>query len=195
MNYIVVTLRYQDMETNLGLPTTVPLSVLGPILAKQFSPDQTPSTTRNYTGRVRDSGLVVRPHETLAQAGIVDGHIVELVAHEEILSSPPAIRDSYLKCLETEQVFRCRATHMLVGRLKECHVNLSTLPRKDIVSRQHAQILFHNGIYSIQDWNSANGTIVDGHLLERAEKIRLKNGMQIEFGRGGPRLVFHTDKD
>lgn len=199
MNHVVVTLRYETKdgtkEMDLALPATIPLSVLGPILAKQVAPKQSLTVARSYTARVRDQGLVVRPYETLAQAGVLDGNVVELVAHEQNPLPDGDQPGSYLKCLETGRIFRCRPENMLVGRLKECHVNLSSLPKKESVSRRHAQILFRNGVYSIQDWNSANGTIVDGHLLAQAERIRLRNGSQIEFGQGGPRLAFYTDRD
>jgi diguanylate cyclase (GGDEF)-like protein len=67
-----------------------------------------------------------------------------------------------------------------VGRANDCEIWLSD----DGVSRKHATVTFENGVYSIEDTGSANGTFVGGQKVERAS---LRDGDLIQFG---PQAVF-----
>jgi diguanylate cyclase (GGDEF)-like protein len=67
-----------------------------------------------------------------------------------------------------------------IGRSNECEVWLSD----DGVSRKHAAITYQNGVYVIEDTQSANGTFVGGQKVERA---LLRDGDLIQFG---PQAVF-----
>lgn len=49
------------------------------------------------------------------------------------------------------------------------------------VSRNHAQIIFHNGIHYLQDCNSTNHTYLNGKMIQPGVKIKLENKDVITF--------------
>jgi serine phosphatase RsbU (regulator of sigma subunit) len=64
--------------------------------------------------------------------------------------------------------------------------------RDNRASRHHAQIVYENGSYFIEDQNSRHGTWVNG---ERAARRALRNSDRIEFGvRDSYQLTFTLDK-
>ena len=64
--------------------------------------------------------------------------------------------------------------------------------RDNRASRRHAQIVYENGSYFIEDLNSRHGTWVNG---ERAARRALRNSDRIEFGvRDSYQLTFTFDK-
>lgn len=60
-----------------------------------------------------------------------------------------------------------------------------------LVSRCHCTLLMRNGQICIRDNNSANGTRVEGHLLERGREYILQNKNQIVIGK--QRFQFFTE--
>ena len=61
-----------------------------------------------------------------------------------------------------------------IGRNRGCHLQIMQAD----VSRQHAQIMFQNGIYILQDLNSQSGTRINGfpvhqHMLQNGDNIRI----------------------
>jgi pSer/pThr/pTyr-binding forkhead associated (FHA) protein len=57
-------------------------------------------------------------------------------------------------------------------------------PKRDLdASKNHAEIINQDGDYWLQDLGSTNGTYVNG---KRVNKVKLRPGDQIEFGKGGP---------
>lgn len=50
------------------------------------------------------------------------------------------------------------------------------------ISRKHCRVRFENGIYSICDLNSGNGTFVDGQKVENGIWMDLHNGSTLMFG-------------
>lgn len=196
METVVVTLRQQKKEIDLELPTAVPLFTLTPILIEKF----TDSDLSGFTGdkiitRVINSKTIIRPHETLGQAGVVDGDILEL--KPVITTNNQAIPNSevagtFLQCVDTGQSFSCAAKANLIGRSKDCRVNLINLPQNDVVSRIHANILRRPDGFWLKDERSTNGTFVDGYRLEPSERVKIRNGQRLQFGEDGPVLVFYT---
>lgn len=57
------------------------------------------------------------------------------------------------------------------------------------ISRQHARLTFQNGVYSIEDLQSANGTFLRGQRLFPAQLVALRNGDVIRIGAGGGNSV------
>jgi hypothetical protein len=51
-----------------------------------------------------------------------------------------------------------------------------------LVSGLHARISFRRGVWSIDDLNSRNGTLVNGEAIRRDSQRSLKKGDQINFG-------------
>ena len=65
-------------------------------------------------------------------------------------------------------------------------------PQQDLdVSSRHAELRGIDGVWSIHDQRSTNGTFVNG---ERVEGVRVvRDGDRITFGPNGPRLEVHLD--
>ena len=200
MDTVVITLREQQEEIDLELPITVPLYVLGPVVAEKLSEKNIVSPLRendSVTFYVVNSKMVVRPNETLAQAGVVDGDVLELtIAQQNLPSTPAHAREqgTYLQCRETGQTFVCRSRAMLVGRLPKHPICLDVLPGSEAVSRTHANLLRRSDGYWLEDADSSNGTIVDGYMLKSRERVRLRPGSLIQFGVDGPVLTFHQEE-
>jgi len=204
MEYAVITLTYQQQRADLEVPVSVPLFMLAPIVLDSMHWGDDPLGPENprYVGRLQGSGMIIRPNETLAQAGVVDGDILELTAvqtnsmdFDHTINIAPLtgfFAQAYLKSAATGEVFLCRGKSTMVGRLPDCPINLSHLPGNDVVSRRHANIVRRDDGYWLSDENSANGTIVDGFFLDPKENVRLRDGCQVQFGQDGPVLIFYS---
>jgi hypothetical protein len=87
---------------------------------------------------------------------------------------------------------RCRLTFLnglLIGRTFLLHQDVTTIGRttgNDVlvldgtVSRHHARLIFHNGQWSIEDADSANGTWVNGQRVKRPKTLH--SGDQVRVG-------------
>ena len=62
-------------------------------------------------------------------------------------------------------------------------VNISHLPERDIISRQHAEIHLEDGNYYLVDVGSANGTHLNHELLEPKKRYLLKLSDRISLGK------------
>jgi predicted component of type VI protein secretion system len=62
-----------------------------------------------------------------------------------------------------------------IGRGSNCSIQLAD----PMVSRQHAVIRFHDGVFILADLGSAHGTLVNG---ERIQESRLSDGDTLRFG-------------
>jgi S1-C subfamily serine protease len=78
---------------------------------------------------------------------------------------------------------------ILIGCDPNCHVRFNA-GIDDKTSARHAEIYFENCEYYLRDLGSAGGTFVNGHEVE---EIILKEGDEIEFGEGGPKVRFHVE--
>lgn len=196
METIVVTLRQQQKEFDLELPTAVPLFTLAPILIEKFADsDLSGSTGEQIIAHVINSKTIIRPHENLSQAGVVDGDILELkpvitMNNQAVPNSE--VTGTFLQCVNTSQRFSCPDKANLVGRSKDCRVNLINLPKNDVVSRIHANILRRPDGFWLKDERSTNGTFVDGYRLESSERVKIRDGQRLQFGEDGPVLIFYT---
>lgn len=63
-------------------------------------------------------------------------------------------------------------------------------PEGGYVSRKHAKVSCENGVWSIKDLGSSNGTFVLKDDFERVEECELADG--VEFALGNARFVFHV---
>jgi pSer/pThr/pTyr-binding forkhead associated (FHA) protein len=73
---------------------------------------------------------------------------------------------------------------MTVGRTSSAAVVID----QPTVSRIHAEINCVDGVFSIHDKGSYNGTVLNHRVLEQGEAIELKNGDVVIFGEA--QLVF-----
>jgi pSer/pThr/pTyr-binding forkhead associated (FHA) protein len=78
------------------------------------------------------------------------------------------------------QVVRVPVPKFLIGRSDDCHLR----PHSDLISRHHCAILIDNGVVAIRDFNSKNGTFVNGEKV--VGQTTLKTGDKVSVGQ----LVF-----
>jgi hypothetical protein len=76
-----------------------------------------------------------------------------------------------------------------IGRHPDCDVAFDAAADLDASSR-HAELRREKEGYVLYDLDSANGTRQGGEKLRRA---RITEGAEVEFGKGGPRCVFHFE--
>ena len=76
-----------------------------------------------------------------------------------------------------------------VGRAADCDVRFHKA-RDPKVSNHHAEFLFEDGCWFVVDTASTNGTLVEGR---RIGKHRLRQGEEVQFGKGGPLLRVEFD--
>ena len=79
---------------------------------------------------------------------------------------------------------------VVIGRTRECALNLAQHAKSNVVSRRHAMIVQRNLSFFIQDLSSTNGTFHNGRRIEIGKRIKLANGDTIIIGEGGPELKF-----
>lgn len=70
------------------------------------------------------------------------------------------------------------ASRHLVGRSRSCHLRIAS----PSVSGLHAEIVWDDQAWSIQDLGSRNGTFVDGKKLAAGEQALLSCGSEVTFG-------------
>ena len=72
-----------------------------------------------------------------------------------------------------------------IGRMPDSDVNFD--PEVDLdASGRHAEIRSEDGRYLVIDTGSRNGTWLNGQRIKHAA---LRDGDEVEFGRGGPKLL------
>ncbi len=74
------------------------------------------------------------------------------------------------------QVIKVPVTKFIIGRSEDCHLR----PHSDLVSRHHCAILIDNGAVAIRDFNSRNGTFVNGEKI--VGQCDLKSGDKVAVG-------------
>jgi pSer/pThr/pTyr-binding forkhead associated (FHA) protein len=74
------------------------------------------------------------------------------------------------------QVVRVPVAKFLIGRSDDCHLR----PHSDLISRHHCAILVDNGVVAVRDFNSKNGTFVNGEKV--VGQTTLKTGDKLSVG-------------
>jgi len=74
-----------------------------------------------------------------------------------------------------------------IGRDPACDIHIPD----PVVSRQHAEVIFRDGKWWIQDCNSANGISVNGKPIDRC---LIKNTLEATLGRDGPLLNLKVEQ-
>jgi hypothetical protein len=75
----------------------------------------------------------------------------------------------------------------VAGRSTECAIQF----HDHAVSRKHLEVRFENGVWSVIDLESANGTFLDG---EKVQVKALPDHAVIELGIGGPKLELEVER-
>ena len=74
------------------------------------------------------------------------------------------------------QLVRVPVNKFLIGRSDDCHLR----PHSDLISRHHCAILIDNGVVAVRDFNSRNGTFVNGEKV--VGQTTLKTGDILSVG-------------
>lgn len=80
------------------------------------------------------------------------------------------------------QEVRVPVSKFIIGRSEDCHLR----PHSDLVSRHHCALLVDEGTVSLRDFNSRNGTFVNGERV--VGQVALKDGDRVAVGQ----LVFEV---
>src|SRR5262245_53167260 len=81
----------------------------------------------------------------------------------------------------TGRQFEPSSNGLVIGRRPECDVRFGEAD--NLVSGLHARISWRDGVWTIKDEGSRNGTLLDGQPVTETP---LANGQLLAFGRGGP---------
>lgn len=68
-------------------------------------------------------------------------------------------------------------------------IDLGDLPEGAYVSRRHARFVCDDGVWSVRDLGSSNGTFILRDDFERVEEAQLSDGDEIALGNA--RFIFH----
>ena len=66
------------------------------------------------------------------------------------------------------QVIPVPPPEFLIGRAEECHLR----PQSDMVSRRHCAIMQEEGVVVVCDFDSKNGTYVNGQRLTARQELK-----------------------
>lgn len=88
---------------------------------------------------------------------------------------------------EVLQEFVLEKQEVVIGRAPSSDILLS---KDKLTSRRHATIHYENGIYTLTDERSANGTFVNGQQLDEKVPYTLRHGDRV--GIGEYELLFHS---
>lgn len=95
---------------------------------------------------------------------------------------------------ETSEVFDLNPPSV-IGRFDPAvgpvDVDLAPLPEGAYVSRKHAKITFEDGVWTLADMGSSNGTFVLREDFERVDEAELSD--EAEFALGNARFIFRVD--
>lgn len=89
---------------------------------------------------------------------------------------------------EVLQEFALEKQEVVIGRAPSSDILLS---KDKLTSRRHATIHYANGVYTLVDERSANGTFVNGQQLEEKTPYALQNGDRVAIGEY--ELIFHSN--
>jgi hypothetical protein len=199
MSFVVVTIRDERGQSrDLELPADVPVSTLGPAIAQAIHhPDLLmDDISVKPILKLEGSQDVIPLDKSLEGAGVVHGDILLLMVKEipsGLSQEESTLRFSGPGLMHSDgRTFPFRGKNILIGRedpasgivSRVLGVDLTDLedPEAPSVSRRHAQVLYRDGDYQLQDLRSTNGTAVNKHLLLPETRIVLHHGDEIQIG-------------
>ena len=99
-----------------------------------------------------------------------------IAAVEEVRSGAPGSQETGLSLIHGATEYPLREGEQMIGRGREVDIPLFT----SLTSRHHARVHVRNGVVTLEDLGSMNGTLVNGVRVNGA--IELKLGDQIKIG-------------
>ena len=199
MSTVVVTIRDGKRgKRDLELPADIPISTLGAFIAQAIHHPDLPMDDKPIKPVLKNEGTgeVIPQDQTLNTAGVVHGDILLLMVKEVPTELPQDASSLHFSgpglMHPSGKAFPFRGKNILIGRedpasgivSKVLGVDLTDLEEAEgpSISRRHAQVLFRDGNYLIQDLQSTNGTSVNGELLPPEERRVLQHGDEIVVG-------------
>ena len=77
------------------------------------------------------------------------------------------------------KIVRLTSARVVVGRGSTCDIRVEN----DAASREHVELVCHQGVWTVRDLGSKNGTFLAGRKIDRTET--LPPGVQVQLGPGG----------
>lgn len=208
MTAIVVTVKDgKSHSRDLELPAEYPIRELAPWIAKAIDHGDlgAEGAAMKYVLTIEGSSEPLDPERGLRSAGVVDGDVLRLrirALPKELAASEAGRRFTGPGFVSASgAVFPLRKQNALIGRVDRASgvaesvlgVDLTRLDEHDSpsVSRRHAQILYRQDSYQLQDLKSTNGTQVNGTVLGPGSRVALRHGDRVGFG--DVQLVFVWD--
>jgi hypothetical protein len=186
MTQVIVTMQIENgKQMDLSLPWEIPCNKIVAALGQTFNL----SEERQYQllHSLPGSPLPIPPSETLAQAGVMMGDILELVPRKMAF----LVFEDDLKFMVTGE--ECKIGRNAPGI--EVDIDLTTVDEPKLVSRQHATIEFNSDNYYIVDNRSMNGILINDEKIEPESPNKLKDGDRIHFGgKQGICLMFKLER-
>jgi membrane-bound lytic murein transglycosylase D len=102
-------------------------------------------------------------------------------------SSPPTLRVSVESRCRDQREFQF-SNSFRIGRTLDCEVCV----QDDVVSRNHAEVTYENGIWWIRDLDSSNGIYIGD---ERFHRISVRDEITITLGVHGPQVTLEVLRD
>ena len=199
MTAVVVTLHDgKGGARDLELPGDIPVSGLGPAIAQAIQHPDLPEddTQVKHVLKFLGTDEVIAPDKNLANAGVVHGDELQLL----VKPIPTSLIENEVWqrfsgpgfAHHTGNTYRFPGKSILIGRVdrssgvvsKVLGVDLTDLEDADdhSVSRRHAQVLYREGEYLLQDLKSTNGTRVNGQPLSPGSRLALRHADEVQFG-------------
>ncbi len=80
---------------------------------------------------------------------------------------------------------RIPTRRFVIGRGEECHLR----PHSKSVSRKHCAIVVEEGVAAIEDFNSTNGTFVNGERVDKRRELKNKDRIAVHRWEFEVRLI------
>lgn len=192
---------------DLELPAEYPIGELAPWIAKaiEHGDSTRDRSSVKYVLTIDGSSEPLDPDRDLRSAGVVDGDILRLrirTLPKELAATETGKRFSGPGFVsETGAVFPLRSQNCLIGRVDRTAgiaasvlgIDLTALDEVESpsVSRRHAQILYRQNSFQLQDLKSTNGTWIGSRRLTSGDRALLRHGDRVRFG--DVQLIFVWD--
>jgi hypothetical protein len=182
LDKVFVTLLYgQNQQIDVALPADIPSQFIAGALAKAVGMRLLPGQVCALEWVVDGQPKKIAAARSPADARILNGGLVQIC-----LETPTISQAGYLVS-ERNLRFIINKPEIVVGRpagraSPPVDVDLSPLDDAKVVSRRHALIRAEHHRMLIADFESANGTWVNGTRLQLGQWYVLRPGDRITFG-------------
>lgn len=179
METVAVTITSRYLKTkqarDLLLPLNTPLYILVNALIEALNIDIEENTLRGVLSTNQHDKKETFPLEkTLRDVGVKFGDFLVL-DFQEISAKATLI------CIDGPE-FDLIRDETLLGCHPDVDVDLRGIPKQEFVSGTHAKITIQSGEYYLEDFDSRNGTFLDGAKIAPGEKKILKDGDTFRLG-------------